>query len=1304
MKKYILCLTALLLCAACSEDEKQPSVVKVDSISIEQGDLTLTEGESVNLSAVVLPEDATDKTITWTSSDEATVIISSNGKAAGIVVGTAVVTAKAGEKSDFITITVVARPIPVTGISLDKPSLTIKVGEFEMLTPIITPEDATNKNVSWTSSNDELATVENGKVVGVKTGSVIITATTEDGSKTAECPVTVKSNLPPSVTVGAEHITAICAILKGEANLGSTTSSDLTMGIMWSTNSGVLPSNSTKIEATEIHAREGTIGSYHYSVNIDNLDPATIYYFRSYVTQNGQDTYGETKEFKTQGIGSLIETTEVSDVEATKATLNAKLDLTEVLYGNMSYGFYWGASETSLDSFIEGTDLANNAYSALLTELSHKTQYWYRAGVTLDRRTFFGEAKTFTTAVVPVESVSLDKPEHTFHTIDSTLALTATVLPNDATDKRVEWSSDNEDVAIVDANGKVTAKSNGKATITVTTTDQRKTATCEVSVAQWVTGLSLDHTSLTLNEGQEQILIPTVNPSTGSDKSISWTSSDISVATVDDSGKVTAVSKGTATIKATANDGSGTYATCSVTVKRVVSSIQLDKASISIYNEKSETITATVIPSDASNKAVIWSSSNASVATVSSSGVVTGKSRGTATITVTAIDGNGASATCEVEVKQYVTGISIDETSLSLFIGEDATLSVTSVLPDNANDKSITWTSSDISVATVDDSGKVTAVSKGTATIKATANDGSGKQATCSVTVKKPVSSIQLNSTSLVLYRGASDVTETLTATVIPSDASNTAVTWSSSNASVATVSSSGVVTGKSRGTATITVTAIDGNGASATCEVEVKQYVTGISINKTSLSLFIGEDATLSVTSVLPSDANNKSYTWSSSDSAVASVDDNGKVTAKSKGTATIKATANDGSELSATCSVSVAPIVSSIVLDKTSSVLYTGRTETINATVLPADASCNGITWTSSNTNVATVSENGEVYGITPGNVTITAKANDVSGKEAYCEVEVRQSVTNISLNVTSLDLTEGDTWQLVVTISPEDAFDKTVNWSTPDWCVTVDKDGLVRAISKGKAVVTVSTNDGSGIKTECSVVVSNPCPLGAVDMGTHSANGYRVYWAAINLSTCSPGIMPEDYGDYYAWGETETYYTRQNPLTWKYGKTDGYKRWGASYKWYDSSHKKFTRYCPSERASDCWGGKGSPDNKTEFRDYDYEDDAARVGLGSDWRTPTNSEWAELLDKCTWTWTTQEGVNGQMISAPNGNSIFLPAAGYRYDSSLGSAGTQGLYWSSSLDPSIPSNAWCLFFNSSGEKIRDFERCYGLSIRPVTE
>lgn len=496
MNRFIAFLSAAILSFivlySCSEEEQQPSVVKVDSISIEQGDMTLTEGESVNLSAVVLPEDASDKTITWTSSDEATVIISSNGKAAGIAIGTVAVTAKAGEKSDFITITVVARPIPVTGISLDKPSLTIKVGEFEMLTPIITPENATNKNVLWTSSNDEVATVENGKVVGVMPGSAIIAATTEDGAKMAECLVTVKSNLATSVTVGVERITAICAKINGEANLESTTSSDLTMGIMWSTNSGVLPSNSTKIEATDIHAREETTGSYYYSVNIDNLDPATTYYFHSYVTQNGQDAYGETKEFKTKDIGSLIETDEASDIEATKATLNAKLDLTDVLYEDLLYGFYWGTSESSQENFISGLNVSDTAYLASLTELSHKTQYWYKAGVTIDSRTFHGEVKTLTTGVIKVESVSLNTTDCVLNEIGATLTLKAKVLPADATDKNLEWTSDNPKIATVDKNGKITAVSAGSAIIKAEAIDGSGiTSYCNVSVVNEIVDLGL---------------------------------------------------------------------------------------------------------------------------------------------------------------------------------------------------------------------------------------------------------------------------------------------------------------------------------------------------------------------------------------------------------------------------------------------------------------------------------------------------------------------------------------------------------------------------------------------------------------------------------------------------------------------------------------------------------------------------------------------------------------------------------------------------------------------------------------------
>ena len=384
------------------------------------------------------------------------------------------------------------------------------------------------------------------------------------------------------------------------------------------------------------------------------------------------------------------------------------------------------------------TEISDNAISAALTNLSHKTQYWYKAYLKLDDQTFYGEIKAFTTDVVPVESVSLDKTEYTFNTIGNTLNLTATVLPVDATDKSIEWTSDKEDVATVDANGKVTAKGNGTANITVKTKNQEKTAKCVITVAQWVTGISLDKTALVLYEGQEQTLIPTVNPSTAADKSLNWTSNNPSVATVDDEVKVTAISKGTATIKAEAKDGSGKYSRCSVTVKRPVSSIELNKTSLVLYRgttDVTETLTATVTPFDANNNAVTWTSSNTSVATVSNTGLVTGKTRGTATIMVTADDGNGAQATCEVEVKQYVTEITIDKTLLSLVIGDIAVLSVTSILPESANDMTYSWSSSDDNIATVDNNGKVTAKAKGNAIIKAMANDGSGLFASCSLFV-----------------------------------------------------------------------------------------------------------------------------------------------------------------------------------------------------------------------------------------------------------------------------------------------------------------------------------------------------------------------------------------------------------------------------------------------------------------------------------------------------------------------------------------------------------------------------------------
>ena len=536
-----------------------------------------------------------------------------------------------------------------------------------------------------------------------------------------------------SVTVGTESLSAISVVLKGKANLGSTVASDLKVGFQYSKSAGILPTNSTTVDAEDADA------NYNFTTGITELEPATTYYFRSFVRQNGQDTYGETKSFTMKDIASLLETNEASDVEATKATLNAKLDLTDVQYKSLAYGFLWGSSEAALNMDFRCTEIKDNAIAAILTSLSHKTQYWYKAYVELDSQTFYGVVKAFTTDVVPVESVSLDNTEYTFHTIGNTLMLKATVLPSEATDKSIEWSSNKEDIATVDQTGKITAKGNGKATITVTTKDQGKTASCEVTVAQWVTSISLNQTSLTLNEGQTANLsVSAIAPDNANDKSVTWSSSDESVATVDSDGKVTAVSKGTAAITATANDGGGKQVTCAVNVNRLVSIIQLDKTTLTIFrgaDDVTETITATVTPSSANNTTVTWKSSNSSVADVSSSGVVAGKNRGTATITVTANDDSGVTATCEVEVKQYVTSITLSKTSLSLLVGAEENISVTSVQPENANDKTYTWSSSDNAIATVDQNGKITAKARGEVVIKATPNDGSEVCAECGVII-----------------------------------------------------------------------------------------------------------------------------------------------------------------------------------------------------------------------------------------------------------------------------------------------------------------------------------------------------------------------------------------------------------------------------------------------------------------------------------------------------------------------------------------------------------------------------------------
>ena len=314
--------------------------------------------------------------------------------------------------------------------------------------------------------------------------------------------------------------------------------------------------------------------------------------------------------------------------------------------------------------------------------------------------------------------------------------LTATVAPADATNQKVTWKSDKPEIATVDANGKVTGVKAGEATITVTTEDGGKTATCKVTVSETsvaVTGVTLNKTALTLNIGASETLSATVAPADATNKKVTWKSSDAAVATVDTNGKVTAVKAGEATITVTTEDG-GKTATCKVTVKpNLVSEITL--AALAIYVGESKAVTATVKPDDATNKALTWTSSDETVATVDATGKVTGKKIGTATITATARDGSGVSGSCTVTVLSHVKKVTVTPANLTLGKNKSYTLTAT-VDAQPGTDTGVTWTSSDTTIATVDATGKVTATDKvGTVTITATSKADPAKKGTCTIKV-----------------------------------------------------------------------------------------------------------------------------------------------------------------------------------------------------------------------------------------------------------------------------------------------------------------------------------------------------------------------------------------------------------------------------------------------------------------------------------------------------------------------------------------------------------------------------------------
>ena len=757
------------------------TVVEVESVTLDRHEMTLTEGETNRLVATVSPSNATDKTISWATSNPAIVSVDKEGNVKGVAVGTATVAASHGNLSDACKITVTASAVPVTSISLDKTTLALAEQDTYQLTATVKPDNATDKNVTWSTANAAIATVsDNGLVTAVAEGTTTITA--KAGDKTATCAVTVSKKVIPVTSVTLNK-TSLALTEQETFQLAATVSPDnaTDKNVTWSSSNTAIATVSDNGLVTAVAEGSMTITAKAG----DKTATCTVTVSKKVIPVTSVTLNKTSLALTEQETFQLAAT--VSPDNATDKTVT------------------WSSSNTAVAT-VSSNGLLTAVQEGSATITAKAGDKTATCTVTVSKK------------VIPVTSVTLNKTSLAL-TEQETFQLAATVSPDNATDKTVTWSSSNTVVATVSDNGLVTAVAEGTTTITAKAGD--KTATCAVTVKRnyiQATSITFDDTWFYVDIDKTVKLSYKVTPA-NADEPLTWTSSNPSRASVDQNGVVTGKTVGAVTITV---KGANASASCSVSSSYFAMGINLNTTNVSLEVGDQFQMEGTVIkrPDDPDDDhTVSWSSSDSSVASISSSGLITAKSPGTATIRAwTWCD---VTAYCTVTVTKktvYVTSITLDRTSLEIARGDSYTLQAT-VLPEDAVNKTVTWSSSNRNVATVDSNGKVTGVKAGTATITAKAGD---KTATCEVKVIIPVTSITLNLTSKTLRQNE---TVKLTATVKPTDATYKDVTWTSDNPQVASVSSDGTVTAVSEGTANISAKAGD---QTATCVITVSNAASG--------------------------------------------------------------------------------------------------------------------------------------------------------------------------------------------------------------------------------------------------------------------------------------------------------------------------------------------------------------------------------------------------------------------------------------------------------------------------------------------
>lgn len=692
--------------------------------------------------------------------------------------------------------------------------------------------------------------------------------------------------------------------------------------------------------------------------------------------------------------------------------------------------------------------------------------------------------------VVPATGITVDKTATTI-VKGATDKLTATLVPADA-NGTITWSTSDSSVATVSSDGTVTAVKNGTATVTAKCGDL--SAQTKVTVINPLKAITITGTTHSIKKGQTTQLGLTYDPADTTDSvAATWTSSNTSVATVSKTGLVTALKDGSTTIKATVGNVSSTY---DIAVKEVkLTGIKMEEKAL-IHKGDTKALTVEYTPADTTDdKTVAWSSSDSTVASVDNNGIVTAVKPGSAVITAKV--GN-YQATCAVTVDAPLKEIVPEKAIIDMVKKQTANIAYSVVPADTTDSKDVTFTSSDETVAKVNSDGKVTAKKAGQATV--TITGANGIKATVTVNVSEiPVNEVVLSAQDEIIEAGAKKV---ITATLKPENNTddNQDVTWTTSDEKIAKVvvdkddSHKATIEGIAAGSAVITATAA--NGTKAECTVKVPKHITSITLPG-AVELTRGTSTTLNVT-ITPADTDDDTtVTWKSSDSDVVKVDEKtGMVYAVKAGkadvTATTKAVDNATAKpFTATTTVTVKEnnmtdeIGKKLAFDEFDDLLIGQKDNANNYFNLSDLIKANNITddinveFASSDKTVATIDNDGNVFGLKAGKTTITATVIATAGdgsKNVYT-AEGELTVKAIPLNSITFDkvikeMKLGATDTLSIIYNPQNTTDaKDVTWTSSNPSVISVENGKLTANAVGTADITAKVGDKT---VTCTITV--------------------------------------------------------------------------------------------------------------------------------------------------------------------------------------------------------------------------------------